>query len=155
MLLTVKIAFMVLNSQKEGAMCAVELNWNGLELIRITLHTPKDIQEGSAEIIWNKKSFLSHPNTILWTSCIVWAALPTSVRLLLILPETLPDTFGSAHWQGFKPGTLESDRKRHSILPLSYWYWSKSSVQELNWYSALPSTESSNTSSKKFSLEIF
>ena len=77
---------------------------------------------------------------MLFTSCTVCAALPTSVRLLLILPLTLSDTVGSAPQQGFEPETLESDSKRHIILPLSYWYWSKSSGQKLNWYSALSSS---------------
>ena len=73
--------------------------------------------------------------TLLWTSCIVWAAPRTHVRLLLILPDTLPDTFGSAPWWGFKLGTVKYESRQHSIL-----HWATCTVIKLIWYSTLPSS---------------
>ena len=43
-------------------MSAVGETPNGLEFIRISSHIPKNIQEGSADIIFENNDILSHPN---------------------------------------------------------------------------------------------
>ena len=43
-------------------MGAVGKTPNGFKFIRISSHTPKNIQEGSAEIICEDIDILSHPN---------------------------------------------------------------------------------------------
>ena len=43
-------------------MVAVGKTPNGFKFIRISSHTPKNIQEGSAEIIYEDIDILSHPN---------------------------------------------------------------------------------------------
>ena len=42
-------------------MSAVGETPNGLEFIRISSHIPKNIQEGSADIIFENNDILSHP----------------------------------------------------------------------------------------------
>ena len=49
------------NDEKSGAMSAVGDTPNGLEFIRISSHIPKNIQEGSADIIFENNDILSHP----------------------------------------------------------------------------------------------
>ena len=44
-------------------MSAVGETPNGLEFIRISSHIPKNIQEGSADIIFENNDILSHPKT--------------------------------------------------------------------------------------------
>ena len=46
-------------------MSAVGETPNGLEFIRISSHIPKNIQEGSADIIFENNDILSHPT---WTA---------------------------------------------------------------------------------------
>ena len=48
------------NSKTGGAMSAVGETPNGLEFIRISSHIPKNIQEGSADIIIENNDILSH-----------------------------------------------------------------------------------------------
>ena len=50
------------NSKTGGAMSAVGETPNGLEFIRISSHIPKNIQEGSADIIFENNDILSHPS---------------------------------------------------------------------------------------------
>ena len=45
-------------------MSAVGETPNGLEFIRISSHIPKNIQEGSADIIFENNDILSHPNKL-------------------------------------------------------------------------------------------
>ena len=52
------------NSKTGGAMSAVGETPNRLEFISISSHIPKNIQEGSADIIFGNNDILSHPNTI-------------------------------------------------------------------------------------------
>ena len=55
---------------------------NGLEFIRISSHIPKNIQEGSADIIFENNDILSHPNQ---TSYLIKSHVATDFLLLLDL----------------------------------------------------------------------